>query len=69
MDDLLFTVFIIDGNIADFAEPYTSVVRFTDQTQSEALDIAQRSLLEGYTVAAFVQCSGAEAGENADAKN
>lgn len=56
MDEQCFTVFVIDGEISDFLDPRTSVIRFTDQTRSEALDIAQRALSEGYVVAAFLQC-------------
>jgi hypothetical protein len=55
MDEQHYVIFVIDGEISDFLDPRTSVIRFTDQTRSEALDIARRALSEGYVVAAFLQ--------------
>ena len=64
MDDLTYTLLLIDGELGAVNDPYTSVLRFEGLTKTEALDLAERSMMQGYCVASWIEPEGdAECGE------
>lgn len=65
MDDVKLTLFVTDGPVFEY-NAYRSIIRYTDLSREAALDIAERSLSEGYTVAAYIQCDDAETEEDAE---
>ena len=62
MDEHKFTLFVTDGNLFEY-DAYSSVIRYSDLTRAEALDLAERSMFEGYTVATFLQGDGCGEGD------
>jgi len=54
MNDAVFTIVIIDGDLCDLNELGTSVVRFDGLTRAEAHDLAEKSMAQGFCVAAWI---------------
>ena len=66
MNDELFTLLVIDGEVVDINNSSTSVVRFDGLTRAEALDLTERSMKQGYCVAGWIEPEGdAECGKKA----
>lgn len=63
MDDRV-TILVIDGDLADLSDPCTSVLRYCALTRDEAVDLAVRSMRQGYAVAAWMACAGDTEADN-----
>ena len=50
----LYDVLIVDGEVAEISEPGVSVVRFDGLDRTAALDLANRSLQQGYAVCVWL---------------
>ena len=57
MDDL-YTVFVIDGDLASIVDPLTACLRFDKLTREEVEAIAQKAFLQGYMIAAWKENRG-----------
>ncbi len=55
IDSAAYSIVIIDGDLCDFNDLGTSVIRFDGLTRDEAVELAERSMAQGYCVATWIK--------------
>lgn len=58
MNEELYTLLIVDGNINDVNCRETSVIRFNHLDRDAVFDLAELSMLSGYSVALWLEDVG-----------
>lgn len=51
MSDGLFTVVVIDGELAEYYDPYTQVIRYDGLSRDSATVLIEQSISQGYVAA------------------
>lgn len=50
-----YTLLVFDGELTDVCELDTNLLRYDNLTRDAALDLAEKSLKQGYTVCAWME--------------
>ncbi len=66
MDVDSFVVLVVRGDIFEINDPSTDVIGYRDLSHAEAVDLAEKSVMRGYTVCVWMQDDGEGDGEETE---